>query len=102
MLRSVACLGLTLDNGKEFARHEQIAKVTGMDLYFAHPYHSWERGTNENTNGLIRRFHPKKSSFIGIDRAELERIDKYLNDRPRKCLKWRTPREEMNAFLAAL
>ena len=101
LLGAVACLGLTLDNGKEFARHEQIAKITGMDVYFAHPYHSWERGTNENTNGLIRRLHPKKSSFSGIGKAELERIDKYLNDRPRKCLKWRTPREEMNAFLAA-
>lgn len=92
-------LGLTLDNGKEFAFHEQMAEETGMDVFFARPYHSWERGTNENTNGLIRRLHPKKSSFSDINEARLLRIDKYLNDRPRKCLGWMTPREKMNAFL---
>lgn len=93
--------GLTLDNGKEFARHEQIADTTGMDVFFAHPYHSWERGTNENTNGLIRRLYPKRSSFARIGTRELRRIDRYLNDRPRKCLGWKTPREAMNAFLAS-
>jgi transposase, IS30 family len=90
---------LTLDNGKEFARHEELAQRTRMDVFFARPYHSWERGTNENTNGLIRRLHPKKSSFAGIGTAELKRIDKFLNDRPRKCLGWRTPREAMTVFL---
>jgi len=93
-------LGLTLDNGKEFARHEEMARTTGMDVFFARPYHSWERGTNENTNGLIRRLHPKQSSFAGIGKAEIKRIDTYLNDRPRKCLGWMTPREKMTAFLA--
>jgi len=92
-------LSLTLDNGKEFARHEEIARDTVMDVFFANPYHSWERGTNENTNGLIRRLHPKKSSFAGIGKAELKRIDVFLNDRPRKCLGWWTPREKMTAFL---
>jgi len=91
---------LTLDNGKEFARHEELARTTGLDVFFAHPYHSWERGTNENTNGLIRRLYPKKSSFAAIGPAELKRIDTFLNDRPRKCLGWRTPREKMIAFLA--
>lgn len=96
-----ACrLSLTLDNGKEFARHEELARTTGMDVFFAKPYHSWERGTNENTNGLIRRLHPKKSSFAGIGKAELKRIDTFVNDRPRKCLGWMTPREKMAAFLA--
>jgi IS30 family transposase len=94
-------LGLTLDNGKEFARHEEMAQQTGMDVFFANPYHSWERGTNENTNGLIRRLHPKKSSFAGIGKRALQRIDTYLNDRPRKCLGWMTPREKMAAFLAS-
>lgn len=93
--------GLTLDNGKEFARHEDIAGVTGLDVFFAHPYHSWERGTNENTNGLIRRLHPKGSSFADIADTELRRIDQYLNDRPRKCLGWKTPREVMCTFLAS-
>ena len=92
-------LGLTFDNGKEFAFHEEMAEKTGMDVFFANPYHSWERGTNENTNGLIRRLHPKKSSFTDIDETALLRIDEYLNDRPRKCLGWMTPREKMLAFL---
>ena len=93
-------LTLTLDNGKEFAWHERMATNTGMDVFFARPYHSWERGTNENTNGLIRRLHPKESSFRGIGKVALKRIDTFLNDRPRKCLGWLTPREEMAAFLA--
>jgi IS30 family transposase len=92
---------LTLDNGKEFARHEELAQTTRLDVFFAHPYHSWERGTNENTNGLIRRLYPKRSSFAGIGAAELQQIDTYLNDRPRKCLGWLTPREKMTVFLGS-
>ena len=98
-LPPAARLSLTLDNGKEFALHEEMARKTGMDVFFANPYHSWERGTNENTNGLIRRLYPKKSSFAHIGSAELKRIDTFLNDRPRKCLGWFTPREKMAAFL---
>ena len=94
-----ARLSTTLDNGKEFAHHEDLALGAGIDVFFAHPYHSWERGTNENTNGLIRRLYPKKSSFAGIGKAELKRIEAFLNDRPRKCLGWSTPREKMTAFL---
>ncbi len=94
-------LSLTLDNGKEFAWHEKLADKTNMDVFFAHPYHSWERGTNENTNGLIRRLHPKRSSFANIGKAHLKRIDAFVNDRPRKCLGWMTPREKITAFLAA-
>lgn len=92
---------LTLDNGKEFARHEEIARNTAMDVFFANPYHSWERGTNENTNGLIRRLYPKKSSFSHIGTEELRRIDAFVNDRPRKCLGWWTPREKLIAFLSS-
>ena len=94
-----ARLSLTLDNGKEFARHEEIASVAGIDVFFARPYHSWERGTNEHTNGLIRRLHPKQSSFAEIGEEELKRIEMFLNDRPRKCLGWMTPREKLAAFL---
>lgn len=94
-------LSLTLDNGKEFAWHEKLARKTSMDVFFAHPYHAWERGTNENTNGLIRRLYPKTASFLGIGKAHLKRIDTFLNDRPRKCLGWMTPREEMAAFLTS-
>ncbi|MGI5869865.1 MAG: IS30 family transposase [Kiritimatiellia bacterium] len=92
--------GITFDNGKEFARHEQIARELLADVYFAHPYHSWERGTNENTNGLIRRIYPKQASFMEIGQKDLRWIDVFLNDRPRKCLGWKTPREEMEAHLA--
>ena len=92
-------VSLTFDNGKEFAQHEELAQALHMDVFFARPYHAWERGTNEHTNGLIRRLYPKKSSFAEIDAAELQRIDIFLNDRPRKCLGWMTPREKMTAFL---
>jgi transposase, IS30 family len=97
---TVARSGLTLDNGKEFSRHEDIARTSNLDVFFARPYHSWERGTNENTNGLIRRLYPKGSSFADIDDEALQRIERYLNDRPRRCLGWKTPREAMAAFLA--
>lgn len=101
MMPVAARLSITLDNGPEFARHEEFARKANMDVFFARPYHAWERGTNENTNGLIRRLHPKTTSFRGIDKAALKRIDTFLNDRPRKCLGWMTPREEMAAFLAS-
>lgn len=96
----VACTGITFDNGKEFALHAEIASALKADVFFARPYHSWERGTNENTNGLIRRLYPKGASLAAIGPADLRGIDTFLNDRPRKCLDWRTPREVMDAFLA--
>ena len=95
-----ARLGLTLDNGKEFAGHEDLARTTGLNVFFARPYHSWERGANENINGLIRRLYPKQSSFAEIGEAELDRIERFLNDRPRKCLGWKTPREVMTDCIA--
>jgi transposase, IS30 family len=98
-LPAAVLLSLTLDNGKEFARHEELAQATHMDVFFAHAYHSWERGTNENTNGLIRRLHPKKSSFAGIGQTGLRRIAMFVNERPRKCLGWYTAKEKMTAFL---
>jgi IS30 family transposase len=97
----IACTGITFDNGKEFARHCEIASALKVDVFFARPYHSWERGTNENTNGLIRRLYPKSESFAAINAVDLQRIDTFLNDRPRKCLGWQTPREVMKAFLGA-
>jgi len=93
--------GITFDNGKEFSHHEEIARNTHMDVYFARPYHSWERGTNENRNGMIRRLHPKKSSFAGIGDTELKRIDRFMNERPLKCLGWMTPREKMTLFMVS-
>jgi IS30 family transposase len=90
---SAARKSATFDNGKEFALHQEIARHNALEVYFAFPYHSWERGTNENTNGLIRRIYPKGSSFADLNKAALAKIDAYINDRPRKCLGWRTPRE---------
>ena len=84
---------ITADNGKEFADHERIAKVLNADLYFAHPYSSWERGTNENMNGLIRQYFPKKRSFVTITQQEIEFVMERLNNRPRKCLGFKTPNE---------
>ena len=98
-LPPLARRSLTLDNGKEFAGHETIAKRLKMDVFFAHPYHSWERGTNENVNGLIRREYPKRSSFAGVDGYQLWQLRRFVNDRARECLGWKTPSEEMAAFL---
>ena len=83
----------TYDNGTEFSEHEYIEKQTKMDIYFAHPYHSWERGTNENTNGLLRQFFPKKSSFTNISQKDITRAVILINNRPRKRLGYLTPHE---------
>ena len=82
---------ITYDNGSEFAQHEFIERETGATVYFAHPYSSWERGTNENTNGLLRQYLPKKTSLTDVTQAKLDRIAWLLNTRPRKRLNWRTP-----------
>ena len=84
---------LTYDNGKEFALHEVIAKQLQAESYFAHPYHSWERGLNENTNGLIRQYAPKGSSFDDMTSKSIQNIMDKLNNRPRKCLDFKTPNQ---------
>ena len=84
---------LTYDNGKEFALHEDIAKALNASGYFAHPYHSWERGLNENTNGLIRQYVPKGTSMDDLTQLEVNSIMDRLNNRPRKCLGFRTPNQ---------
>ena len=84
---------LTYDNGTEMANHKSFTMKTGMKVYFAHPYSSWERGTNENTNGLIRRFYAKKTNFNKVSEKELEMLQKKLNNRPRKVLGYYTPAE---------
>jgi IS30 family transposase len=86
---------LTYDNGTEMANHKLFSKKTGMPVYFAHPYSSWERGTNENTNGLIRRFFPKGTDFNKICEQKLKIVQEKLNNRPRKVLGFRTPAEVM-------
>jgi IS30 family transposase len=82
---------ITLDNGKEFANHQSIAQKLQSKVYFAHPYASWERGTNENTNGLIRQYFPKGSDFSSISDDQISFVKERLNDRPRKCLDFHPP-----------
>ncbi len=84
---------ITADNGKEFAAHSKVSKSLECDYYFAHPYSSWERGLNENTNGLIRQYAPKGTSFESIDQERLDFMMERLNNRPRKVLGFRTPKE---------
>ena len=84
---------LTYDNGKEFAFHQAVSEQLDADSYFAHPYHSWERGLNENMNGLIRQYLPKGMCFQELTQKDITTIMKKLNDRPRKCLGYKTPNE---------
>lgn len=84
---------ITFDNGTEFARHSDMAKVLPVSVYFATPYSSYQRGTNENTNGLIRRYLPKRTDFRELTPQKLQWIEDQLNNRPRKVLGYRTPNE---------
>ena len=84
---------LTSDHGKEFADHQQIAETLNLKFYFAHPYAAWERGTNENTNGLLRQYFPKKSDFQAVSNKEIKQAWSRLNFRPRKSLRFKTPFE---------
>jgi len=89
---------ITYDNGKEFAGHAQIAARLGAQIYFAKPYHAWERGLNEHTNGLVRQYFPKGSDFSTLTPADVQRVEDKLNARPRKALGYKTPSE---VFFAA-
>lgn len=91
---------LTLDNGTENAKHETITATTGIKCFFAHPYASWERGTNENVNGLIRWYLPKGTDFRKISEDQIARIESLINNRPRKCLGFKTPIEVAASFVA--
>jgi len=94
-------LTMTYDNGMTFSEHELTEKKTGITIYFAHPYHSWERGTNENCNGLLRQFFPKKSAFAMITQKEIDRAVNLINNRPRKRLGYLTPNEVFSGKLSA-
>lgn len=86
---------ITVDNGTEFHGYEEVERATGVKFYFATPYHSWERGTNENTNGLIRQYVPKRHSMKDLTQARCSEIASVLNNRPRKRLGFRTPLEQL-------
>mgnify|MGYP001193812064 CR=1 FL=1 len=97
---SVLCkerfITMTVDNGREFAGHKEIASRLNVDVFFAHPYHSWERGLNENTNGLLRQYFPKKTDLRKISIEHVLRVQHMLNNRPRKLLNFLTPDEVFN------
>ena len=84
---------ITFDNGREFADHYKTGKDLNADTYFCDPYASWQRGLNENTNGLIRQYRPKNHELTDLTQSECDQITHDLNNRPRKCLDWATPNE---------
>ena len=90
---------LTYDQGKEMSEHKQFTRDTGIIVYFAHPGSPWERGTNENTNGLIRQFFPKGTEFDKVPVREVRRVERLLNGRPRRVLEYRTPEEALQELL---
>ena len=87
----------TVDNGMEFSRHRQMERKLDAAVYFARPYHPWERGLNENTNGLLRQYFPKGCNLARFTEADIRRIEELLNNRPRRCLGYRTPAEALHA-----
>jgi len=90
---------LTYDQGHEMAEHKLFTKETDMIVYFAHPSSPWERGTNENTNALLRQYFPKGTDFTKISKSQLKTVQDELNDRPRKTLGWHTPHEKFSELL---
>lgn len=90
---------MTYDQGTEMAQHKLFTKETKMQVYFCHPASPWERGTNENTNGIIRQFFPKGTDFLKISRREVKHVQHLLNGRPRKVLGYATPYEVFNSLL---
>jgi IS30 family transposase len=95
-------LSITYDNGTENTKHLRTNRILGTRSYFCEPYHSWERGTVENTIGLVRRFFPKKTDFATISKSRIQSVERWLNNRPRKCLGFKTPAEVFKAEGVAL
>jgi len=92
-------LSMTYDQGREMAQHKLFTKITGVKVYFAHPRSPWERGTNENTNGLIRQFFPKGTDFNKVSRYKIKKVQDLLNGRPRQTLKFRKPFQVFNELI---
>jgi IS30 family transposase len=84
---------VTFDNGKEFAEHQKLTRSLGLDVYFTDAYASWQRGTNENTNGLLRQYFPKGTDFTQVSHRQVARVEQLINERPRRRLDYRSPAE---------
>ena len=93
LLKSVPVKSISLDNGSEFSRFKEIEKRLKVPIYFAEPHKPWQRGTNENTNDIIRFFFPKGCNFQQVSDDEIQNVVELINTRPRKCLNWKTPKE---------
>ncbi len=91
---------LTLDNGSEMARFKELERATGMSTYFRRPHSPWQRGANENANGLLRQYFPRRISFHKITEKMVVEAPERLNNRPRKCLGYQTPAEVFNLALS--
>ena len=102
LLQNLPVNTITNDNGSEFSEHRQTAEALAIEIYFNDPYSSWQRGTNENTNGLIRQYYPKGTDFTKVSDSEIEQLENLLNNRPRKCLGYRTPFEVQNSKVRVL
>jgi len=96
------CRSLTWDRGKEMSAHAQFKVETGLPVFFADPHSPWQRGTNENTNGLLRQYFPKGTDLARWSTEEIEAVAATLNNRPRKTLGWKTPAEALNEQLLSL